>query len=99
MPKTLNDAERAEALPVLTDQGWRMDDSRDALCKEFVFKNFRQAFGWMSAVALYAEKLNHHPEWANVYNRVSVTLSTHDVDGLSALDIKLAHEMDACFGA
>ena len=63
--------------------------------KEFKFANFIAAFGWMSQAAIIAEKMNHHPEWFNVYNRVSVTLSTHDVGGLSALDITLAQKMDA----
>ena len=62
--------------------------------KTFKFKNFTQAWGWMSQMAIHAEKLNHHPEWFNVYNRVEVVLTTHDCDGLSSLDMKLAKRMD-----
>lgn len=66
----------------------------DKLCKEFKFKSFIRAFGWMSQIAIWAEKLNHHPEWFNVYNRVRVELTTHDVDGISDLDFKLASKME-----
>ena len=81
--------------------GWALGDcghavGRDAISKTYVFKNFNEAFGWMSRVALQAEKLNHHPEWSNVYKTVNITLATHDVDGLSELDIKLARFMDKC---
>lgn len=64
------------------------------LCKNFKFKSFIRAFGWMSQMAIWAEKLNHHPEWFNVYNKVEVKLTTHDVGGLSELDFKLASKMD-----
>ena len=74
--------------------GWREVEGRDAISKTFVFTNFVEAFGWMTRVALQAEKLNHHPEWSNVYKTVNVTLATHDVGGLSELDIKLAKLMD-----
>jgi 4a-hydroxytetrahydrobiopterin dehydratase len=67
---------------------------RDAIARTYNFKNFSQAFGWMTRVALVAEKLDHHPEWTNVYKTVSVTLSTHDVGGLSEYDIALAIAMD-----
>lgn len=66
----------------------------DAIAKTFNFKNFVQAFGWMTQVAMHAEKLNHHPEWSNVYKTVEVALTTHDADGLTALDAKLAQKMD-----
>ena len=74
--------------------GWEMVDGKDAITKTFKFKNFSQAWAFMSRVSLLAEKMNHHPEWFNVYNRVEVTLNTHDVGGLSALDFKLAASMD-----
>ena len=75
--------------------GWNEVDGRDAIRKEFKFKSFVEAWGWMSQMAIIAEKMNHHPEWFNVYNRVEVVLTTHDADGLSALDIALAKKMDA----
>lgn len=91
----LTDAERTSDLSPLLENGWTMVEDRDAIQKSFVFKNFIDAFGWMTRVAIWAEKWNHHPEWFNVYKTVDVTLSTHDVGGLSALDIKLARKMDA----
>lgn len=86
------------ALDPLLAQGWAMLDGRDAITKTFTFRNFSEAFGWMTRAALEAEKLNHHPEWFNVYKTVQVTLATHDVDGLSDLDVKLAKRMDALAG-
>lgn len=74
--------------------GWRAVEGRDALTKSFSFKSFSEAWGFMARVALAAEKLNHHPEWSNVYNRVEITLTTHDCDGLSDLDVKLAKRID-----
>ncbi len=74
--------------------GWDPVEDRDALKKTFTFKTFNQAWGFMSRVALAAEKLNHHPEWFNVYNRVEITLTTHDCGGLSELDVKLAKRID-----
>lgn len=75
---------------------WRLHDERGGtLRREFVFADFVQAFGFMSQVALVAERMNHHPEWSNVYQRVSVTLTTHDVQGLSMKDVELARQMDA----
>ena len=72
-----------------------MDESgRDAILKKFTFKDFNEAFGFMTRVAIKADKMDHHPEWFNVYNRVEVTLSTHDCSGLSQKDIKLAQFMD-----
>ena len=82
-------------LEALLNTGWAMVDGRDAITKTYQFKNFVEAFGWMTRVALHAEKLNHHPEWSNVYKTVNVTLTTHDTNGLTALDIKLAQKMDA----
>ncbi len=74
--------------------GWREVSGRDAITKKFVFKDFNEAFGCMARAALVAEKLDHHPEWSNVYKTVEVTLSTHDAGGLTELDIKLAETMD-----
>ena len=74
--------------------GWQMVDGRDAIQKTFKFKDFNAAFGFMTRAALIAEQLNHHPEWFNVWNRVDVTLSTHDAGGLTELDLKLAQAMD-----
>lgn len=74
---------------------WRAtDDDRDAIEKEFRFKDFNAAFGFMARVALYAERNDHHPEWLNVYNRVDVTLTTHDSGGVTDKDVALAHFMD-----
>jgi 4a-hydroxytetrahydrobiopterin dehydratase len=73
---------------------WRAVEGRDAITKEFRFKDFNAAFGFMARVALYAEKQDHHPEWFNVYNRVDVTLSTHDSGGVTDKDVALAHFMD-----
>ncbi len=78
--------------------GWSLVDGRDAISKTFTFKNFNEAFGWMSRVAMVAEKMDHHPEWFNVYKTVEVTLATHDVGGLSSLDVKLAKMMDKMAG-
>ena len=73
--------------------GWACRDDR--ICREFLFKDFVEAFGFMSAVALLAERANHHPEWRNVYNRVSIELTTHDAGGLTERDFALAREIDA----
>lgn len=74
---------------------WRFDAARGGLIvREFTFRDFAQAFGFMSQIALVAERRNHHPEWFNVYNRVQVTLTTHDAGGLSMKDIELARTMD-----
>ena len=94
MNALLSNEDRANALAECLNNGWTLQEDRDAITKSFRFGNFVEAFGWMSKAALWAEKLNHHPEWFNVYNRVEVTLSTHDVGGLSPLDIKLAEKMD-----
>lgn len=92
MEKLAGDA-RAAALASL--DGWAEVDGRDAIAKTFQFSDFNQAFGFMSRVALVAEKADHHPEWFNVYNRVEVTLSTHDAGGLTQKDIDLAAFMDS----
>jgi len=92
----LTTAQRDDALKTLKD--WKLVDGRDAIAKTFKFKNFSEAWAFMSRVALHAEKLNHHPEWFNVYNRVDVTLSTHDAGGLSEKDVKMATVMDQIAG-
>lgn len=74
------------------DKHWQLIDGK--LEKTFVFKNFIQAFGWMTQVAMHAEKLIHHPEWFNVWNKVEVKLTTHDVDGISDLDFKMIKRME-----
>lgn len=90
----LDKDEREDLLPPLKKSGWTEVEKRDAIYKEFRFKDFNQAFGFMSRVALLAEKMDHHPEWFNVYNKVQVTLSTHECNGLSQRDVKLATFMD-----
>ena len=90
----LSDSTRDTDLQPLFSAGWSMVDGRDAIKKSFTFTDFSEAFGFMSRVALKAEQMNHHPEWFNVYNRVEVTLSTHECQGLSERDIKLASFMD-----
>ena len=84
-----------DAKQELLNNGWAMVAGREAIHKTYVFKNFVEAFGFMSQAAIWAEKLNHHPEWSNVYKTVEVTLTTHDVGGLSELDRKLAAKLDA----
>lgn len=92
MTNRLTDAERSAALSALPD--WKAVEQRDAISRSFRFADFNAAFGFMSRVALMAEKLDHHPEWFNVYNRVEVTLSTHDAGGLTSKDIELARFID-----
>ena len=80
--------------------GWKLaDEKREAIHRTFRFADFNSAFGFMTRVAIRAEQLDHHPEWFNVYNRVEVTLTTHDAGGVSELDIDLAHYMDALVSA
>ena len=98
MRTILTEAERAEALAPLLANGWAMVESRDAIAKTFVFANFVEAFGFMAQAALWAEKLDHHPEWSNVYKTVEVLLTTHDPGGLTGLDVELATRMDALAG-
>ena len=83
---------REQALSGLQD--WSMTPGRDAITKSYRFRDFGEAFGFMTRTALAAEKIDHHPEWTNVYNRVDVTLSTHDAGGLTERDIALAHTLD-----
>jgi 4a-hydroxytetrahydrobiopterin dehydratase len=92
MAEKLTGAARKANLAKL--DGWTEVDGRDAISKKFMFKDFNEAFGFMARAALIAEKLDHHPEWFNVYNRVEVTLATHDAGGVTERDIKLAQEMD-----
>lgn len=98
MTDKLTEAERSEQIDPLLANGWAIVDGRDAIHKTFVFKNFVEAFGFMTRAAIWAEKWNHHPEWSNVYKTVEVTLTTHDADGLSALDAKLGAKLDALAG-
>ncbi len=92
MPQKLTSSEIEQELQKLTD--WEKTKGRDAISRTFTFKDFNHAFGWMTRIALIAEKMDHHPEWFNVWNRVEVTLSTHDAGGLTGRDIKLATKMD-----
>ena len=90
MSKVLTDTEVMSQL-----SGWTIVQGRSAIMKSFKFKSFGQAFGFMTEVALIAEKMDHHPEWFNVYSRVDVTLTTHSAGGITELDIKLAMAMDS----
>jgi 4a-hydroxytetrahydrobiopterin dehydratase len=92
MVERLHGAARSAALKELS--GWTEVQDRDAIRKTYHFGTFREAWGFMSQVALLAEKMDHHPEWFNVYNRVEIILTTHDVEGLSERDVKLAHAVD-----
>ena len=92
MTERLQGAARIKALGEL--EGWSDVPGRDAITKTYRYKNFRQAFGFMAQAALIAEKMDHHPEWSNVYGRVDVTLTTHSAQGLTALDVQLARKMD-----
>ncbi len=93
MVEKLSDAQRSQALAGL--KGWSEVAGRDAIRKEFRFRDFNQAFGVMSRVALMAERMDHHPDWFNVYNKVDIVLSTHDSGGLSERDVKLAAFIDS----
>jgi 4a-hydroxytetrahydrobiopterin dehydratase len=92
MAEKLNEQQRHSALARLP--GWTEADDRDAIRKTYRFADFIEAWGFMSRTALIAEQMNHHPEWLNVYNRVEITLTTHDAGGLSALDVDLTNHMD-----
>jgi 4a-hydroxytetrahydrobiopterin dehydratase len=95
MTEKLSEETRGPLLDPLLETGWVVLEDRDAIAKTFVFENFVDAFGWMTRVAFWAEKWNHHPEWRNVYKTVEVVLTTHDVGGLSSLDARLARKMDS----
>ena len=98
MSTLLTEAERNALLPGIGDTGWAAVEGKDAIRKVWKFKSFSEAWGFMSRAALVAEKLNHHPEWRNVYNVVDVTLTTHDCGGLTQLDVDLATKMDGFAG-
>lgn len=93
-PARLHGADRDAMIADLIATGWAHDATRDAITKTFRFPDFSAAFGWMTRVALVAEQIDHHPNWLNVWNRVEVTLTTHDVKGLTVLDRDLAQAMD-----
>ncbi|MBL6761133.1 MAG: 4a-hydroxytetrahydrobiopterin dehydratase [PS1 clade bacterium] len=97
MVEKLSNAEKRAAMAKL--KGWKKTRGREAIEKRFVFADFSAAFAWMSRVAMQAEKMDHHPEWDNVYKSVNVVLTTHDAGGLSPLDIKMATFMDKTAGA
>ena len=92
MPAPLSDSERASLATALP--AWQVLPARDAIARSFSFADFSAAFGFMARVALLAEQHNHHPEWCNVWNRVDITLTTHDAGGLSSLDLALAAAID-----
>jgi 4a-hydroxytetrahydrobiopterin dehydratase len=95
MTTKFNNTDIATALSKLNASAlspWEINDHK--LCKTFKFKDFAQAFGFMSTIALYAEKQDHHPEWSNTYNRVNITLTTHDAGGISQKDFNLAHTVE-----
>jgi 4a-hydroxytetrahydrobiopterin dehydratase len=92
MTDRLQGAARVKAVKELAE--WSEVEGRDAITRTYRFKNFRQAWGFMSEAALIAEKMDHHPEWTNVYGRVDVTLTTHSANGLTDLDINLAKKLD-----
>ena len=96
MVERLGPAERQAALAGLN--GWKKLRGRDAIAKGFRFADFNEAFGFMGRVALMAEKLDHHPEWSNVYDRVEITLSTHDAGGITERDVALARFIDSAAG-
>jgi len=98
MTEKLSDTARKTTLEPLLETGWSIAEDRDAIHKTFKFANFVEAFGFMTRIAIWAEKWDHHPEWSNVYNTVEITLPTHDVGGLSALDVKLARKIDGLLG-
>jgi 4a-hydroxytetrahydrobiopterin dehydratase len=96
MAKKIDDATRSAMAGRLPN--WQPAAGRDAIKRTFVFKDFGEAFAFMTRIALVAEQMNHHPEWSNVWNRVEVTLSTHDAGGVTELDLKLAEAMDRIAG-
>jgi 4a-hydroxytetrahydrobiopterin dehydratase len=98
MTEKLTTPDRDAALTELGASGWTPAPDRDAIAKTFVFRNFVDAFGFMTRAAIWAEKWNHHPEWSNVYKTVTVLLTTHDAGGLSELDLRLARKLDQLAG-
>lgn len=96
MANRLSEAERNAALDKLT--GWRLQEGREAIAKRFDFDDFNSAFGFMTRVALVAEKMDHHPEWSNVFKTVDITLSSHDADGLTERDVRLAEAIERIAG-
>lgn len=96
MIEALSETERADALEALDE--WDYEEGRDAITRTLTFTDFAEAFGFMARVALVAEKMDHHPEWSNVWNRVEILLTTHDAGGLSTRDIALAEAIDAMVG-
>lgn len=95
MPKLVGEA-REKALADLP--GWSLAEGRDAICRTFRFDDFSAAFGFMSRVALAAEKMDHHPDWTNVYNRVDIELTSHDLGGISERDVRLARSINSLVG-
>ena len=95
MPTILTEIERNNELLKLFKNDWKMVEGRDAISKKYKFKSFIRAFGWMSSVAIIAEKMDHHPEWSNVYNKVEINLVTHSEGGITMLDIDLAKKVDS----
>lgn len=96
-PARLTTIDRQAFLPTLMKSGWTLLHGRDAIKKSFEFKDFKSAFAFMTEIAEHAERLQHHPEWFNVYNKLDVTLSTHDCDGLSKLDVEMASLMETLY--
>ena len=97
MQKKFSSNEITEKFEHLFLKGWSLSEDKIYIQKTFVFKNFKEAFSWMTNISIEAEALNHHPEWSNVYNKVDVHLSTHDVSGLSKNDFLIASYMDQQF--
>ncbi|NIZ61055.1 4a-hydroxytetrahydrobiopterin dehydratase [Sedimentitalea sp. CY04] len=95
MTEKMSEVTRGPLLGPLFQTGWTLLDDRDAISKTYKFESFVDAFGWMTRAAIWAEKWNHHPEWSNIYNKVTVVLTTHDVGGISAQDAKLARKFDS----
>lgn len=93
MKEPLSGAAREAALAELAALGWAEVEGRDAIVRTFRFRDFAEAWGWMSRAAVIAERMDHHPEWTNVYNRVEVVLTTHSAGGLTELDVELARKM------
>lgn len=95
-PKKLSDADLKLSLDGL--DGWSLEESGDAIHREFLLRDFSEAWAFMNRAALLAEQMDHHPEWFNVYNKVKVRLTTHDADGVTELDVKMANAMNRFAG-